>query len=48
MTKEGPSSRLVKNMSPDGRGVKGRLFGPISKNVSPDGRGDNDALIVRK
>ena len=28
---EGPSARLVKNVLPDERGVKGVPFGPISK-----------------
>ena len=47
MSKKGPSGRLVKNVSPDGRGVKGGPFGLISKNVSPDGQGANNAVIVR-
>ena len=38
MSKEGPSGPLVKNVSPDGRGVKGGPFRPISKNES-EGQG---------
>ena len=44
--KQGPSERLVKNMTLNWQGANKGPFGPISKNMTPE-RCANDALMVR-